>query len=459
MKPRYLRAALPLVAALAVFAGPSMSDVDATGDPTGGTCRAATPEPAPLTPTTVDTVGQAYHCVFDHYFGGPVLDSRSMLVPAFATLTQELQRRGLDRPDATLPALTGDRHRDWAAFRRTYVRVTAPLPALRQTLAEVTMTGMLAGLHDNHVRWQRSFPLNTTGVETSATNAPGHVDPVATAPLYVTRVLPDSAAEAAGIAPGDEIVAVNGVPPYVDGTLARGVLDRATASPAGVTVAFSLRRPATGETLARTVTAGPGVPVLPRTAVESRMVGDRLAYVSLPSFVPGSADRALAAVAALGESRGMILDLRGNGGGFPNEVSRLLGALVHNKVINYWCDVRDRCTPNRTDDSVRLLRLPVVVLTDRACASACDAFAGAVRNLTLGTLVGTRTAGLVSGAALQYRLSDGTTLVMPSTHEVGANREIYDTIGVPPHHVVPLTAADLSAGRDPGLDKAIALLR
>jgi C-terminal processing protease CtpA/Prc len=39
------------------------------------------------------------------------------------------------------------------------------------------------------------------------------------------------------------------------------------------------------------------------------------------------------------------------------------------------------------------------VLTDRNCASACDAFSGAVKDLRLGTLVGTRTSGIVSAPA------------------------------------------------------------
>jgi carboxyl-terminal processing protease len=67
-------------------------------------------------PTTTTSVGQAYYCILDKYYGGRNLDGRSLLVPAFAALTQELQRRGLDQARATLPALTGKRNDDWAAF-------------------------------------------------------------------------------------------------------------------------------------------------------------------------------------------------------------------------------------------------------------------------------------------------------------------------------------------------------
>jgi carboxyl-terminal processing protease len=70
------------------------------------------PEAPPLHPTTVTTIGQAYYCVFAHYYAGPVLDDRVLLAGAFAGLTQELDRLGLDQPDATMPALTGHRDTD-----------------------------------------------------------------------------------------------------------------------------------------------------------------------------------------------------------------------------------------------------------------------------------------------------------------------------------------------------------
>jgi carboxyl-terminal processing protease len=136
----------------------------------------------------------------------------------------------------------------------------------------------------------------------------------------------------------------------------------------------------------------------------------------------------------------------------------MLGALAHDTVTDYFCDGKDHCIANRTDDSVALLNLPVVALIDRKCASACEQFAGAVKDLQLGPLVGTRTAGRVNPAS-SYLLDDGSTLWLSIYSQLGANEEIYNTIGVAADHYAPMTAADLSAGRDPGLAKAIELLR
>ena len=87
------------------------------------------PEAPPLHPTTVTTIGQAYYCVFARYYAGPVLDDRVLLAAAFAGFTQELNRLGMDRPDATMPALTGHRDSDWAAFAAAYQKVTGQLAA------------------------------------------------------------------------------------------------------------------------------------------------------------------------------------------------------------------------------------------------------------------------------------------------------------------------------------------
>jgi carboxyl-terminal processing protease len=426
-------------------------------------CTQPEPEQPPPTPSpaTVTTIGQAYYCVFDNYYSGPVLDSRDLLVPAFAAVTQEMQRRGYDQAGATLPALTGRKDADWAAFSKVYQRVANALPDddARGAVAAAAIQAMVDALDDNHARWIRAANPNLVGFALSVMVGPGNIDPVATEPAYVNRIAPGGPAETAGLALGDEILALDGAPLFTGGMVNRGVLTSLTGLAEGETVAITARRPATGETFTATVTGARHQG--PPQDVQSRLVDGDIAYVSLPGFAPQLADRVLAAIAALRaetELRGVILDLRGNGGGSPEAVSTLLGALTHGKTTSYWCDVKGKCTPNRTNDSVELLNLPFVALTDRRCASACDSFSSAVKDLKLGTLVGTRTAGAVSGPGRAWLLGNGTGLMLPKYHEVAANKEIVNTIGVAPDHYAPVTAADLSAGRDPGLDKAVSLL-
>jgi carboxyl-terminal processing protease len=335
------------------------------------------------------------------------------------------------------------------------------------------LVGKKDRLDDNHVRWQHGFNFNDfTGMLLSAYQGPS-LDPVATEPLFVTSLVPGGPAERTGIRAGDEVVAINGVPPYINGVLSEGVLawiDPTKARPGGPPVTLTLHRPVNDATFTVTLVpppAGPpgpqppSPPSPPPPSPPARLVDGNIAYVLMPAFFPGEADRVLAAIAQLREKselRGVILDLRGNGGGSPHEVFRLLGAFVHDEIASYWCDVKDHCTANRTDESVALLKLRLVAITDRNCASACDSFASAVKDLHLGTLVGTRTAGVVAGPQAPYLLEDGSILSLPKKHEIAANGEVINTIGVAADHYAPTTSADLSAGRDPGLAKAVELL-
>jgi carboxyl-terminal processing protease len=423
-------------------------------------CAAPSSPAPPLTPTTAGTIEQAYYCVFAHYYNASALDDRTLLNGAFAGLTQELGRIGLDQADATAPALSGNRDQDWAAFAAAYQRVISHLPAdatVRQAVAAATMTAMLNTLNDNHAGWQRPvippgyLPGDLYGVGVSTSPAGpliGGAPAEALPPLFITSVLGGPAA-AQGLRPGDVIEAVDGQSPFTGGVPSPGV-----SYPDSDPVRLTLHRPANGRTWTVTLK-----PVLYRPTgeasqvVTARLLSHRIAYIRLRAFAPGAADAVLNSVTELGKSgklRGIVLDLRGNGGGSPQEVARLLGAFTHGKTWSYDCGTPDHCdAANRTDDTVPLLHLPLVLLADRNCASACDAFSGAVKDLHLGILVGTRTAGVVAGTASQW---------LPSRHELGADHETINGIGVAADHYLPTTPRDLSTGHDADITMALALL-
>jgi carboxyl-terminal processing protease len=308
---------------------------------------------------------------------------------------------------------------------------------------------------------QPSLGLQTNVFADQLAHRPATVRP----PVYVTTVL-GGAAKDAGLRPGDVVEAVDGAPMSVDGTVSAAVLARLSPafSPdqAARPVRVRLFRPATGRRWTAALTPSAYQPDPSTQArVTSRLVGGDVGYVRVAAFSHGVADEALAAVAGLRTGRtlrGVIVDLRGNHGGDPDEVNRLLGAFAHGKVTAYKCTVDGACTGGSTDDSVPLLGLPLAVLTDLGCASACEHFSSAVQDLHLGTLVGTRTAGAISGEAGVFWLGNGTAMFLPSTHHLGPNRETIDGIGVPPDHYVPLTARDVSTGRDPGVHTAATLL-
>ncbi|HWG12519.1 MAG TPA: S41 family peptidase [Streptosporangiaceae bacterium] len=422
-------------------------------------------------PTTVTTIGQAYYCIFAHYYSGPVLDDRVLLSGAFGGLTQELNRLGTDQPDATMPALTGSRDSDWAAFAAVYSRVISKVPPRDvQQVAAATMTGMVAALNDNHAHWSYpspqppgATPSDIYGVGINTLPAPGLVKyaPGKTLPpAVVMSVDSGSPATRAGVRTGDIIVSVNGAPPFTDGYLSPGVFALLYQSyPQQQPVRITLRWPVTGDT--RTVTITPAVYPALVPPVTAKLLDGAIGYVQLPGFNPGSASQVLAAVTGLEKTatlRGLILDL-GGGGGSRAEVAQLLGAFEHGTAYGYDCTVTGQCTADYPDASTPLLHLPLAVLADRDCVSACEEFSGAVKDLHLGTLIGIRTNGIVSGTPLGWVLDDGSALGLPAKHYVSADHELITGIGVAPDYYIPLTAWDLATGHDPDIAKALALFK
>jgi hypothetical protein len=327
MSTRKMRLTLLAVILLAGAVGCTQTakQISGTAPPSGRPplCSANLPStPPPLHPTTVTTIGQAYYCVFAHYYAGPVLDDRVLLAAAFAGFTQELNRLGTDRPDATMPALTGHRDQDWTAFAAAYQKVASQLPASpaqRQELATATLTGMIASLHDNHAQWDYPAPPpgsvpGDLGIMTSpgyllVNTAPEEALP----PLFVTAVEPGSPAGSHGMRPGDVIVAVNGAPPFADGIISKGAMNLLFGPyPQAGRVSVRLHRPATGRTW--TVTLTPAFNHAPPSPGASpKLLNRDIAYVQLSAFFPGAADAVLGLISNLAPGvklHGLILDLR-----------------------------------------------------------------------------------------------------------------------------------------------------
>lgn len=476
-----------LATRITALAGPSATTTAVADRPAA--CQRQNPaQPQPPAqdpvPTSVGTVEQTYSCIFANYYGGSRLDDRPLLQYAFQAVVRELRKRGLDQPDAVLPALTGDRDEDWSRFAGRLQEVLDALPvsgpaagadggrALRSALALAAIQGMLSALHDNHAGYLSPGTTGSPtpdahpwglGISVNMTTPPAETAPAFTGPLFLTAVGANTPAAAAGLKPGDVIESVDGVPVLTGGKLNPGVVDLLhPAYPQRTPVTLTVHRPAADRT--RHVRVVPGaLPAQPQPRVEARLIDGGIAAIRFDAFYPGVAQDVLKAVADLQATTptritGIVFEVRGNHGGVAQEGNVLLGAFVHGATVVSFCDADGACVPQRVDDGTALLHLPMVTLTDDGCASACEVFATGVKDLHLGALVGTRTAGVNAGPALLYALDDGSLIRLPSQHVVGANGEIIDGVGVPPDHYAPLTAADLSAGRDPALAEAVSLL-
>ena len=96
---------------------------------------------------------------------------------------------------------------------------------------------------------------------------------------------------------------------------------------------------------------------------------------------------------------GLIIDMRGNGGGHLTEATALSGLFIDNGPIVQLRNSVDvsRSPPQRLDDPDPVARVayngPLVVLVDRFSASASEIFAGAIQDYARGVIVGQQTFG------------------------------------------------------------------
>jgi carboxyl-terminal processing protease len=238
--------------------------------------------------------------------------------------------------------------------------------------------------------------------------------------LRIAGVIPDTPAERAGLEEGDVIVAVDGE--SIAGEPAEVARTRILGPP-GTEVELRVD-PIDGKPRdIRVERAEVRVP-----AVRGRLarVDDRsVAYVHLHTFSSGAHGELRDTIERLYRrgAEGLVLDLRGNGGGLLNEAVLTSSIFVEDGTV---VSTESRSQGERDYEATgeALDPRPTVVLTDRNTASAAEILASALSDYDLATLVGTRTFGkgtfqevihLPAGGALdltvgQYLTADGVSL-------------------------------------------------
>ncbi len=162
--------------------------------------------------------------------------------------------------------------------------------------------------------------------------------------------------------------------------------------------------------------------------------------------------------------KALILDLRGNGGGYVVMLKRLLGHFFDKDVkvgdLKYRKEVKTEVAKTR---GAGAFKGKVIVLIDSQSGSAAELFARVIQLEKRGTVIGDRSAGAVM-QSLHYSHEVGLETVVPYGASV-TNADVIMTdgkslehTGVTPDELLTPTGADLAAKRDPVLARAAELL-
>lgn len=181
----------------------------------------------------------------------------------------------------------------------------------------------------------------------------------------------------------------------------------------------------------------------------------RIGYISLNQFHSRSAREMTDSVNRLADKnvKGLILDLRDNGGGDFEASIAIAGIFLDGKEVVSVADARGNKTVHRA--SKGSIKLPLVVLVNNNSASASEILAGALQDNKRAVLVGEQTYGK-GVVQTVYPLRNGGALKLTTQKYFTPNGTDINEIGIHPDYVVKNKDGE---NKDLQLEKAIEVLQ
>ena len=155
--------------------------------------------------------------------------------------------------------------------------------------------------------------------------------------------------------------------------------------------------------------------------------------------------------------KGVIIDVRGNGGGYVSAAQELAGLWLDNKVVVSERRGGEVVENLRTNSQPILEGVPTVVLVDQGSASASEILAGALSDHGAAKLIGDRTFGKGSVQEL-VDLSGGAKLKVTAARWYTPKGKNIGKDGISPDVKIVLTDENTKDGADPQLQKALETL-
>jgi len=321
-------------------------------------------------------------------------------------------------------------------------------------LLEGAIRGMMEALGDKHSSYMdpQTYKDANAQLAGSYEGIGAFVD---TSGEYLTIISPiaGSPAERAGLQAGDEIIAVD----YKDMSgIDPELVRRKVIGPAGTSVHLTVRRK--GETAPLEfdiVRAKIEVP-----SASGKMLANGIAYVQITTFGDRTLQELKETLKRLmaQDPRGLILDLRDNGGGYLQTAVEVVSQFQGRGVVLYEQYGDGTKKAYRALPGGLATDIPMVVLINEGTASASEITAGALQDYGRAKLIGVTSYGKGSVQNWVPLSNDEGAVRVTIARWLTPNERQIDNQGLRPDVYVPRTPEDRRAGRDPQLDAAVETL-
>lgn len=226
--------------------------------------------------------------------------------------------------------------------------------------------------------------------------------------IHINSVIQGGPSEKVGLMAGDRIVEIDDSA-FVGKIVTNNESMKRLKGEKGSKVKLGIFRPGEKEILHFTVVRG-DIPV--KSIDAAYMLNDKFGYIKVNKFGETTYPEFLIALAKLNQEncQGIIIDLRGNTGGYMVAPIQMINEFLPNKRLIVYTQgrksPRENYTSNGTGSSQKM---PLIVLVDEASASASEIFAGAIQDNDRGTIIGRRSFG--KGLVQQpIEFSDGSAI-------------------------------------------------
>ena len=280
--------------------------------------------------------------------------------------------------------------------------------------------------------------------------------------LTVVSPLPGSPAKLAGIKAGDKIIEINGE------VAAEITVDKAIGKirgPEGTKVVLTLITPYTSSAgqlpSPHQITVTRAVIEIP--TIDTELRPDGIFVIRLYNFSANSPElfRQSLQKFSASKSNKLILDLRGNPGGYLEAAVDMASYFLPKGQVIVWehqgADAQDVAYRSKGYD-VFADNLKMVILVDKGSASASEILAGALAEYDIATLVGETTFGKGSVQELVPVTAD-TSLKVTIARWLTPKGVSISKAGLKPDIEVKMTLEEYTAGKDHQFDKAIEILK